>query len=261
MTDAEMLQPKEREGSRQGEILIIDDDDLFRESLEQNLRDAGYDVTSFGDGETALMALTSGQGCDLILLDWRMPNMNGIEVLRRLRASANNTPVIFLTVLSEQIYEEAALHGGAVDFVEKSRSFAILERRISLILDGIKGQTREDAGGVAAAGESEERYGPLTVDEAGHRILWQGQQISLTINEFKIVVALAREGGKDFSYREIYDVVRGEGFAAGQGHLGYRQNVRTFIKRIRQKFREADEKFEHIENFPGYGYRWRRDDG
>lgn len=245
----------------QGEVLIIDDDDLFRESLEQNLRDAGYDVSSFGDGESALMSLTSGQGCDLILLDWRMPNMNGIEVLRRLRASGNNTPVIFLTVLSEQIYEEAALHGGAVDFVEKSRSFAILERRISLILDGVKGRNREENGVSNDDEEPVERYGQLTVDEAGHRIFWQDDQINLTINEFKIVVALARQGGKDFSYREIYDVVRGEGFAAGQGHLGYRQNVRTFIKRIRQKFREIDPHFEHIENFPGYGYRWRRDDG
>lgn len=247
-------------GDAQGEILIIDDDDLFRESLEQNLSDAGYQVSSFADGETALVSLTSGQGCDLILLDWRMPSMNGIEVLRRLRASGNNTPVIFLTVLSEQIYEEAALHGGAVDFVEKSRSFAILERRISLILAGIKGRSRNGDGSPPATA-TEERYGPLVVDEPGHRVRWQDSEISLTINEFKIVVALARQGGKDFSYREIYDVVRGEGFAAGQGHLGYRQNVRTFIKRIRQKFREVDSDFEHIENFPGYGYRWRRDNG
>lgn len=261
MSEPYLLNTDARPEDGQGEIMIIDDDDLFRESLEQNLRDAGYDVTSFSDGETALMALSSGQGCDLILLDWRMPNMNGIEVLRRLRVSHNNTPVIFLTVLSEQIYEEAALHGGAVDFVEKSRSFAILGRRISLILEGVKGQARESGADKAGEEQASERYGLLMVDEAGHRVLWWDRQINLTINEFKIVVALARQGGKDFSYREIYDVVRGEGFAAGQGHLGYRQNVRTFIKRIRQKFRETDPEFEHIENFPGYGYRWRRGDG
>ena len=83
----------------------------------------------------------------------------------------------------------------------------------------------------------------------------------LTINEFQIVHAMARHAGKNVSYREIYDLVRGEGFTAGQGPQGFRQNVRTFIKRIRQKFKDADADFDGIINYPGFGYRWRLDDG
>src|SRR5687768_16768756 len=119
-------------------ILVVDDDSLLRESLEQNLVDAGFSVTGFSAGAPMLEFIGSGKSADLILLDWKMPQMNGIEVLKRLRETTSEIPVIFLTVLSDQIYEEAALLGGAVDFVEKSRSFSILLKRVELILEGTK---------------------------------------------------------------------------------------------------------------------------
>src|ERR671931_2566471 len=84
----------------QPRIVLVDDDDLFRESLGLNLVDEGYDVTSFSDGTTSLDYFAGGGHADVILLDWRMPGMNGLEVLRQLRRSGNATPVIFLTVLS-----------------------------------------------------------------------------------------------------------------------------------------------------------------
>jgi len=94
-------------------LVLDDDDDLFRESLSLNLIDEGYQVTSFGNGREALAYLEGGGGADVVLLDWRMPNLTGLEVLRRLRHAGITTPVIFLTVLSDDIYEEAALAGGA----------------------------------------------------------------------------------------------------------------------------------------------------
>ncbi|HLS69964.1 MAG TPA: response regulator, partial [Kiloniellales bacterium] len=115
-------------------IAVVDDDPLFRETLTENLTDADFAVEAFDGGEPFFSWLNDGGEVDLVLLDWRMPDVNGIEVLRRLREDGSEVPVIFLTVLSEQIYEEAALHSGAVDFVEKSRSFAILRKRIDLIL-------------------------------------------------------------------------------------------------------------------------------
>ena len=119
------------------QLLIVDDDDLFRESLGLNLIDEGYDVASFANGRDALAYLESGGSADVMLLDWRMPGLTGIEVLRRMRRGGFTLPVIFLTALSDDIYEEAALAGGAVDFIDKSRRLPILLRRLRLIAEGM----------------------------------------------------------------------------------------------------------------------------
>ena len=80
--------------------------------------------------------------------------------------------------------------------------------------------------------------------------------MDLTLTEFRIVTLLAEKAGRDVGYREIYDLVHGKDFVAGQGSEGYRANVRTFIKRIRKKFRGTDPYFDHIQNYAGFGYRW-----
>src|SRR5258708_32613663 len=129
------LDPHESESGR---IFIVEDDSMFRESLSRTLSDAGFATTSFGDGVSALRHLTEEGPPDMILLDWKMPGMTGIQVLRQLRDRRVEAPVVFLTVLSDQIYEEAGLLGGAVDFIEKSRSFSILLHRLELILNGQK---------------------------------------------------------------------------------------------------------------------------
>jgi two-component system response regulator ChvI len=93
------------------------------------------------------------------------------------------------------------------------------------------------------------------------RAYWKDAQIDLTLTEFQMVDHLVTRAGRDVRYRELYDIVHGEGFAAGQGEIGYRANVRAFIKRIRQKFRDVDPEFTQIENYPGFGYRWSEGDG
>ena len=181
--------------------------------------------------------------------------MSGIEVLHEMRRMNIETPVVFLTVLSDQIYEEAGLHGGAVDFIEKSRSFAILLRRVELIVRGGKGRStnteKPEVPNVLAMGE-------LTLQRDISRASWKGARIDLTLTEFQIVEHLVSRAGQDVGYRAIYDIVHGEGFAAGNGEVGFRVNVRSFIKRIRQKFRDADDGFVQIENYPGFGYRWTK---
>jgi two-component system response regulator ChvI len=237
-------------------IYVVDDDALFRESLERNLADAGFAVTGFSEGGRALEHIGLHGAPELIVLDWRMPGMTGIEVLRRLRVTDAATPVIFLTALSDQIYEEAALIGGAVDFVEKTRSFSILLRRIELAL----GTGRSEAAPSPTRGEAptvpSASIGPLELVVETARAQWKGARVDLTLSEFNIVRYLAERAGQDVRYREIYDLVRGKGFVAGTGMDGYRANVRTFIKRIRQKFREVDPEFDAIENYAGFGYRW-----
>jgi two-component system response regulator ChvI len=239
--------------STRGRILVIDDDDLFRESLSTNLSDAGFLTDSFGEGIAAIHHLEASSNADLVLLDWKMPGMNGIEVLQKLRAENIDIPVIFLTVLGAQIYEEAGLLGGAVDFVEKSRSFSILLRRIELILNGQKARRQQLS---PQEGADVVRHGELTLRYASRRALWKNSDVNLTLTEFNIVAYLTERRGRDVSYREIYDIVRGEGFVAGDGDIGYRTNVRAFIKRIRQKFKDTDPNFAQIENYPGFGYRW-----
>lgn len=234
-------------------IVLVDDDDFFRESLGLNLIDEGYSVSSFSDGPSALSFFDEGGHAEIVLLDWRMPGMNGLEVLRALRRSGRSVSVIFLTVLSEDIYEEAALEGGAVDFIDKSRRLSILVRRLRLITEGTRplpeAETGRTPGDVIRLGDLELRFDIS-------RASWSNRPIDLTLTEFKIVALLAMRSGEDVSYREIYDLVHGKDFVAGYGTEGYRANVRTFIKRIRKKFRDVDPEFEHIDNYAGFGYRW-----
>ena len=240
--------------SARGHILVVDDDELFRESVSTNLIDAGYSTDAFADGSTAVNYLTREPNADIILLDWKMPGMTGIEVLQRMRTEKIYIPVIFLTVLNDQIFEEAGLLGGAVDFVEKSRSFSILLKRIELILSGHKAKQA-----LQNAAESQDalKSGDITLRYDSRRAFWKNQNVGLTLTEFNIVAYLIEHSDRDVSYREIYDIVHGEGFMAGDGEIGYRTNVRAFIKRIRQKFRDLDNGFVQITNYPGFGYRWR----
>jgi two-component system response regulator ChvI len=186
-----------------------------------------------------------------MLLDWRMPNLTGLDVLRQIRAAGTSIPVIFLTVLSDDIYEEAALESGAVDFIDKSRRLPILLKRLQLIAEGGRPSSEPEP-----ARASTLQLGRLTLRFDISRAVWAGRSVDLTLTEFNILTLLAEKAGQDVGYREIYDLVHGKDFIAGHGSEGYRANVRTFIKRIRKKFRDVDPGFDHIENYAGFGYRW-----
>jgi two-component system, OmpR family, response regulator ChvI len=244
-------------GSDRRRIVVVDDDPLFLSTLTLNLEDAGFDVTAFTGSAAALDHLCAVRQPDALILDWHMPEMDGLELLQRLRARGLGVPAIFLTSLNQPIYEELALERGAVDFVEKSRSFSIILKRLRLITEGVK---LPAAAAVLVAAEPLEGpppSGPLELRADSCRALWHGREVPLTLTEFHVVALLADKAGGDVSYREIYDVVRGEGFIAGIGSEGYRSNVRTMVKRIRQKFRDLDPAFDALENYPGFGYRWR----
>lgn len=235
-------------GAGASTVVIVDDDPMLRRTVATNLEDAGYQVVPFAGGKAALDYFAEGGRASAIILDWHMPELEGPEVLRRLRAAGNAVPVLFLTGHNQPIYEEAALAGGAVDFVDKSKSFRIILQRLRLAIEGAKG-IPASASGTGATG--------LDFDDQSSRAAWRGNQIDLTLTEYRVTRLLAGRAGRDVSYREIYDLVRGEGFRAGSGEQGYRANVRALIKRIRQKFRDVDPTFDLIENYPGFGYRWR----
>jgi two-component system response regulator ChvI len=232
-------------------LVLTDDDELFRESLGLNLADEGYEVTSFGNGRDTLAYLQDGGEADVLLLDLRMPELTGIDVLRRLRRAGIGIPVIFLTALSDDIYEQAALEGGAVDFIDKVRRLPILLKRLELIAEARRAVRAADAPAPTVL-----RDGALELRCESHRAFWGGAMVDLSLTEFRIVALLAAKAGNDVGYREIYDLVHGKDFVAGVGKEGYRANVRTLIRRIRKSFREVDPGFAQIENYAGFGYRW-----
>jgi two-component system response regulator ChvI len=236
----------------QPRVVLIDDDPAVRESVALNLEDGGFDVVAFEGGIPALAWFAGGESADLILLDMRMPGMDGFQVLDRLRGSGIGTPVVFLTALGDDVSEERALARGAVDFVDKSRRPSILIKRLQLALEpGARSAIRGEApgGGTVSIGHLD-----LSIDIC--RATWKRIPLDLTLSEFHVVQLMAMRRGADVSYREIYDAVRGKDFVAGQGPHGYRGNVRALIKRVRKKFRTVDETADPIENYPGYGYRW-----
>ena len=238
-------------------VLLVDDDNLFREALVANLTNEGFQVESYGSGQEVLDRIDAGgtDGVHAIILDMKMPGMNGLEVMKAIRAAGVILPVIFLTNHTSERYEKAALENGAVDFVDKTRNVSILIARVRIAAEGMK--TYGD--GVEKPAESAE-VGDLHLNVKSARACWQGKVVPLTLTQFWIVHLLATSAGDYVPYRAIYDVVHGIGFNAGDGEFGYRVNVRSLIKRIRQRFRDIDQDFDEILNYPAFGYGWRSGD-
>jgi len=239
------------DGEERIRLIFVDDDDDYREAAAAELVDLGFLVETFADGASMLASVADGIVADVIVLDWSLPNMSGIDLLPRLRREGILLPVVFLTGRSSPSHENLAFDRGALDFVDKSRGVPILAKRIRVIV------------------ESSKRPAELEVDETMHsgrlmlkprvsRAFWDTVDVNLTLTEFNIVQLLASNVGNHVTYRAVYDCMHHVGFIAGSGEHGYRTNVRSSIKRIRNKFRLVDPEFTEIENYPSFGYRWGR---
>jgi two-component system response regulator ChvI len=240
------------QSASRGCILLVDDDADFVESLSANLVDAGFRVIACMDGSSAVERLAAGETADAVLMDWRMPGMTGLEALSALRSRGIAVPVVFLTGLGEESHEEMALAAGAADFIPKSRKFSILTLRLELIVEG----QRPAASAEPPPLPERLEIGPLELRFDVNRACWRGQRVDLTLTEFRMVALMAMRAGEDASFRDLYDLVHGKDFVAGSGREGFRGNVRTFIKRIRRKFRATDPGFDRIRSYAGFGYRW-----
>ena len=236
---------------RAARIALVDDDPVFLRLFAANLQSAGYRTECFDDPKQALAGLLRDVPPDACVLDWNMPGLDGLQLFNQLRSRDIMVPVLFLTSYGQPIFEEAALDAGAADFVDKSRGLAIILQRLSRAL------TRRAA--PTEPGRAAMEIGELLLSQASKRASWRGRNVALSRNEFDVVALLAENAGHDVGYRQIYDIVRGYGFLAGQGEDGYRANVRAMVKRIRRKFVQQDADFAALQNYPGFGYRWRRD--
>jgi two-component system response regulator ChvI len=230
-------------------LILVDDENDFREAASAELEELGFSVESFSDGAAMLAALADGLTADVVVLDWSLPTLSGIDLLPRLRREGILLPVIFLTGRSALDHESLALDRGALDFVDKTRGMPILARRIRLLVD-----TAKRPHGLQL--DETVNCGRVMLKPRISRAYWDGTDLDLTLTEFNIVKLLVSNAGNHVSYRAVYDCVHHEGFIAGSGEDGYRTNVRSSIKRIRNKFKILDPGFAEIENYASFGYRW-----
>jgi len=227
-------------------IALVDDDQNILTSVSMVLEAEGYDVTTYNDGASALTAL-SDEEPDLGVFDIKMPRMDGMELLRRLRQKTD-MPVIFLTSKDDEIDEVLGLRMGADDYMRKPFSQRLLVERIRAIL-----RRREALESEAGEDEGEDvilKRGSLTMDKLRHTVKWKGDNVTLTVTEFLILEALANRPGFVKSRDQLMDVAYDD-----QVYVDDR-TIDSHIKRVRKKFRVVDNEFTSIETLYGIGYRY-----
>jgi len=246
-------------------VVLVESDQYYREVLTFELLRQGFVVQAFTDGASLLGSLATAVDADLAVLDWDLPKMSGTKLLAELRRHGVNLPVVFLTgkfipgdeqcLLASRealnAYECMAFDQGAVDFIAKSRDRRVLVRRLRRVVELVKPKTDVSV-------EERVACGKLRLNPGTSRAYWNQIDVGLTFGEYKIVNLLASNAGRFVTYRAVYDCLHYEGFIAGTGEDGYRANVRSAIKRIRNKFRSCDPAFDEIKNYNGFGYCWRK---
>jgi len=226
-------------------IALVDDDRNILTSVSIALQAEGFVTRLYSDGETALKALVDNPP-DLAVLDVKMPRMDGMELLRRLREKSA-IPVIFLTSKDDELDEALGLAMGADDYIAKPFSQRLLIARIRAIL------RRTEMRAVPPEEESAEAQivrGRLVMDPARHRVTWDGHDVTLTVTEFMILEALAQRPGVVKSRNQLMDVAYQDDIYVDD------RTIDSHIKRLRRKFRAADGQFKAIETLYGVGYRF-----
>ncbi|MBF9030827.1 response regulator [Rhodobacterales bacterium HKCCE3408] len=231
-------------------IALVDDDRNILTSVAMTLEAEGFEVETYNDGQSALEAFNRRLP-DLGVFDIKMPRMDGMDLLQRLRQKSK-MPVIFLTSKDDEIDELMGLRMGADDYVKKPFSQRLLVERIRSIL---RRQEALAADGTAGAPEDAQvmTRGNLTMDPLRHSVSWKGKDVSLTVTEFLLLQALAQRPGFVKSRDQLMDVAYDE-----QVYVDDR-TIDSHIKRLRKKMREADEEFSAIETLYGIGYRYNEE--
>ncbi|MEO1040237.1 MAG: response regulator transcription factor [Pseudomonadota bacterium] len=227
-------------------IALVDDDEHILTSVSIFLEGEGYNVRTFTDGASALTALTEAPP-DLAIFDVKMPRMDGLELLRRVRQTSN-IPVIFLTSKDDEIDEAVGLDLGADDYITKPFSQTLLGRRVKAVL---RRSQVEPASGPDASDQKPIVRGQLTLDPNRHACSWNGAPVRLTVTEFLILQSLAQRPGYVKSRDNLMDAAYDD-----QVYVDDR-TIDSHIKRIRKKFRQVDEAFDGIETLYGVGYRYK----
>jgi two-component system response regulator ChvI len=227
-------------------IALVDDDRNILTSVSIALQTEGFTVRVYSDGEAALKAFAENPP-DLAVLDIKMPRMDGMEVLRRLR-ERSQIPVIFLTSKDDELDEALGLAMGADDYIAKPFSLRLLVARIRAIL-------RRTDGTIAAAADAPAAVemvvrGRLEMDPPRHKVRWDDKEVVLTVTEFLILDALAQRPGFVKSRDQLMDAAYQDDVYVDD------RTIDSHIKRLRRKFRQIDPEFKAIETLYGVGYRF-----
>ncbi len=227
-------------------ITLVDDDKNIITSLRLLLEAEGYEISTYHDGVAALEGLSKNPP-DMAIFDIKMPRMDGMELLRRVRQNSE-LPVIFLTSKDDEIDELFGLKMGADDYIAKPFSPRLVVERVKTILRRAQARSVEVTEETAA--KVVER-GKLKMDSERHTCYWDGKNVTLTVTEFLILEALAARPGVVKSRDALMDAAYDD-----QVYVDDR-TIDSHIKRLRKKFKQVDDDFDVIETLYGVGYRFK----
>ena len=230
-------------------VLLIEDGAIDRGFLAERLSKQGFAVRTVAALPGASNAV---RDAEVIVLHCDQAKMSSIDLLDILQRQAAGVPIVLLTGEASPAREGLALDKGAIDVIGQSRSSEVLARRLKDVVKAFGRTDQPQAGGMTC--------GKLLLRPDIGRAYWKDADLGLTLGEYNIVYLLASNVGRYVTYRAIYDRLHYEGFIAGDGADGYRANVRSAIKRIRNKFRSFDPTFDEIQNYNGFGYCWKKPD-
>lgn len=229
-------------------IALVDDDRNILTSVSLSLEAEGYKVVTYSDGAAALDGLSINPP-DMAIFDIKMPRMDGMELLRRLRQKSD-MPVIFLTSKDEEIDELFGLKMGADDYIRKPFSQRLLVERVKAILRRVQSKEAQ-AQGVKSSEKNFIERGPLRMDSERHTCTWNSKPVALTVTEFLILLALAQRPGVVKSRDNLMDAAYNDEVYVDD------RTVDSHIKRLRKKFKVVDDNFDGIETLYGIGYRFK----
>jgi two-component system response regulator ChvI len=228
-------------------IALVDDDRNILTSVSIAMQAEGYITRLYADGESALKALHENPA-DLGIFDIKMPRMDGLELLRRLREKSD-MPVIFLTSKDEELDEALGLAMGADDYITKPFSQRLLIARVKAILRRASFRLGKDQTDATVDVEPMVR-GRLEMDQARHDVRWDGRDVTLTVTEFLILEALANRPGVVRTRSQLMDIAYQDDVYVDD------RTIDSHIKRLRRKFRQVDPEFSAIDTLYGAGYRF-----
>jgi two-component system response regulator ChvI len=226
-------------------IALVDDDRNILTSVSMALETEGFSVRTYRDGAEALHGITA-EPPDMAVLDIKMPRMDGIELLQRLRENSA-MPVIFLTSKDDEVDELLGLRMGADDYIKKPFSQRLLIERVRAIFRRLEAQKEQSGDGALT---SALKRGELVLDTEQHMCLWKDKTVNLTVTEFLLIQALAQRPGHVKSRDQLIDAAYGESIYVDD------RTIDSHIKRLRKKFREVDDDFSSIETLYGVGYKY-----
>jgi DNA-binding response OmpR family regulator len=229
-------------------VAVVDDENNIRETVAFALRREGYPVEQYGTGLEAWKVFQHKLP-GLVILDITMPEMDGLELCRRIRGLSETIPIIFLTSRDEELDRVLGLEIGADDYLCKPFSMRELLARVKVLFR----RAAIDHGATRPAADAPLHHGELELDLQRYTVRWKGLPINLTVTEFMMLHALVRHPGHVKTRKQLHQ--------DGYPHDAYvsDRTIDSHIKRVRRKFEEVDATFDKVDTVYGLGYRWKEE--